>query len=67
LDCEQLLEHGGLRPLRVDGWFALETLDFSNKQNPQELRRMFWSAWNPLRKLKNTLAWRRDGLNNTEK
>lgn len=63
---EQLLAQGVLRPLRVDGWYALETLEFSNKPQPLELKSLFWSAWNPLRKLTNTLAWRKDLLKKAE-
>ena len=63
---EQLVEQGVLRPLRVAGWYALETLEFSNKQKPLELKKLFWSAWNPFRKLTNTLDWRRDVLKKAE-
>jgi GT2 family glycosyltransferase len=59
---EQLLAQGVLRQLHVEGWYALETLEFSNKQQPLKLKSLFWSAWNPFRKLTNTLAWRRDVL-----
>jgi hypothetical protein len=60
---EQLLAQGVLRPLSVDGWYALDTLEFSNKQQPLKLKNLFWSAWDPFHKFANTLAWRRDVLN----
>lgn len=65
-NSEQLLAQGVLRSLPVDRWYALETLEFSNKQQPLKLKNLFWSAWNPFRKLTNTLAWRRDVLKKAE-
>jgi GT2 family glycosyltransferase/SAM-dependent methyltransferase len=62
LTVEQLLELGVLRPLRVEGWYALETLNFSVHHRAPKLKRLFWSVWNPLRKVRNTLVWRRDLL-----
>jgi GT2 family glycosyltransferase len=66
LKLEQLLAQGVLRSLRVNGWFALETLAFSNTHESLKLKKLFWSAWNPFRKLTNTLAWRRALLNKAE-
>lgn len=66
LIVEELITQGVLRPLRVDGWYALEILDFSDKHEAATLKRLFWAAWNPLRKLTNTLAWRRDLLKKAE-
>jgi hypothetical protein len=63
---QQLVELGVLRPLCVDGWYALKTLKFPNTHQPLELKSLFWSAWNPFRKLTNTLAWRRDVLKKAE-
>jgi len=62
LKLEQLIAQGVLRSLRVNGWFALETLEFSNTHEPLKLKSLFWSAWNPFGKWTNTLAWRRDVL-----
>jgi GT2 family glycosyltransferase len=59
LSVDQLLAQGVLRPLPVDGWYALETLDFSDKHEASKLKRLFWSVWNPLHKLTNTLPWRK--------
>jgi hypothetical protein len=60
LNVDELLDQGVLRPSLVDGWYALETLDFSDQNEAAKLKRLFWSAWNPLYKLTNTLAWRKD-------
>lgn len=56
LDVGDLISHGILRPLNVDGWYAFKTTDFSDKQDASKIKRLFWSAWNPFKKLTNTLA-----------
>ncbi|WP_319587454.1 glycosyltransferase family 2 protein [uncultured Desulfobulbus sp.] len=66
LIVNELLAQGILRSLCTEGWYAFETLNFSDKHNSSKLKRLFLSAWNPFRKLTNTLAWRRDLLNKTE-
>jgi len=58
LVVDELLTQGILRSLRVNDWYALETLDFSDKPEATKLKSLFWSAWNPLRKFTNTLAWK---------
>lgn len=60
LPVEELVARGVLRPLRVSGWLALQTLDFTGQPEARRLRRAFLTAWNPLRKWANTRAWRRD-------
>jgi GT2 family glycosyltransferase len=62
LIAEELLSQGVLRSLCVDGWYAFETLDFSDKYEATRLKRLFRLAWNPLHKLVNTIAWRKDML-----
>ena len=60
LNVNELLAQGLLRELRVDGWYALETLDFSDQNKAAKLKRLFWSAWNPLYKLIKPLTWQKD-------
>ncbi|OIO72232.1 MAG: methyltransferase [Zetaproteobacteria bacterium CG_4_9_14_3_um_filter_49_83] len=58
LVVDELLTQGILRSLRVNEWYALETLEFSDKPEATKLKRFFWSAWNPLRKFTNSHAWK---------
>ncbi|WP_216854924.1 glycosyltransferase family 2 protein [Burkholderia sp. L27(2015)] len=58
-NLDELLAQGLLRTLSVDGWYAFETLDFSDRHDAAKLKRLFWSAWNPVHKLANTLTWRK--------
>lgn len=66
LKLEQLLAQGILRPLRVVGWYTFEKMTFSNEKEQLQLKNLFWSAWNPVRKFVNTLAWRKDVLSKAE-
>lgn len=58
LDTEDLQAQGVLRRV-AEGWYALETLHVAKGSESFKLRLLFWSAWNPLRKIGNTLALRR--------
>jgi len=55
---EELLSRGVLRRLDVEGWYALNRIKFLGKLGPAKIERLFWFAWNPQRKLVNTMAWR---------
>lgn len=59
LNIDDLLAQGVLRTLSVPGWYGLNTLELSDKLEATKLKQLFWSAWNPLHKMTNTLAWRR--------
>lgn len=50
LDRDELIEQGVLRRLDIKGWYSLETLKFSKMTDSKKLRRLFWNAWNPIRK-----------------
>jgi GT2 family glycosyltransferase len=59
LKIDDLLSLGILRPLGANGWYAFKNLTLANKPEASKLTRLFWAAWNPFRKLPNTLEWRK--------
>ena len=58
LNSGELLSDGTLRQLQCGGWFALRTV-FRGHPQARKLARLRSIAWNPFRKVSNTLAWRR--------
>lgn len=65
LDANVLLSQRIVRKLSVEGWYGLETLDYSGYDNPSKLKQLFWLSWNPIKKIFNTCMWRRDIRKNT--
>ncbi|MGM5033850.1 glycosyltransferase family 2 protein [Tardiphaga sp. 803_E3_N1_3] len=59
LDPAELLSNRTLRQLQCGDWFALQKVKFGDHPQARKLVRLRWMAWNPFRKISNTLAWRR--------
>ena len=59
LEIDDLLTLGVVRPLSANGWYAFKDLTLANKPEASKLTRLFWAAWNPFRKISNTLGWRK--------
>lgn len=51
LDVENLMGRGILRPIEIEDWYKLTTLNFGRMNESKNLKRLFWLAWNPCRKL----------------
>ncbi|MGM4921471.1 methyltransferase domain-containing protein [Tardiphaga sp. 804_B3_N1_9] len=59
LDSGKLVSDGTLRRLQCGDWFAFQKVMFGNHPQARKLARLRRMAWNPFRKISNTLAWRR--------
>lgn len=59
LDSMELVMDGTLRRLISGEWFALQTIFFGDHPQAHRLARLRVMAWNPVRKITNTIAWRR--------
>ncbi|MGM5050302.1 glycosyltransferase family 2 protein [Tardiphaga sp. 604_B6_N1_1] len=59
LDANEMMASGMLRRLQCGNWFALEKVVFGDHPQARKLVRLRLIAWNPVRKIANTFAWRR--------
>lgn len=57
--AKALVDAGVLSNLAVAGWYKLRSLDFAKSGNPGVHKSLYWQAWNPLRKIARSLAYRR--------
>jgi hypothetical protein len=57
--AKALVDAGVLSNLAVAGWYKLRSLDFAKSGEPGVHKSLYWLAWNPLRKIVRSLAYRR--------
>lgn len=56
---KKLVDAGMLSKLGAEGWYKLRSLNFAQSNDTALHKKLYWSAWNPLKKIARSRAYKR--------